>query len=141
IIIDDQQRILWFNPGAERILGYTADEVMGESLNIIFPPEVADRHHKHVENFLRSGITGREMGEFMELVAYRKNGEQFFVEATISKSEDRDKPLMMVILRDVTEARRREEELLYQSNLLDKIADAVVIIDHEQVIRRFNRGA
>ena len=112
--------ILNFNRGAEDIFGYTAEEVAGRSINMLIPMRFRAGHDEHVRNFARSGVRARRMGERRQISGIRKNGEEFPAEASISQVEQGQQKLFTVVLRDITERRRREstQALLAQAGEL-----------------------
>ncbi|HEX8671358.1 MAG TPA: PAS domain S-box protein, partial [Longimicrobium sp.] len=63
ISVDEAQRIILFNEGAEHIFGYTRQEVLGEPLTMLLPESVRGVHEQHVRNFGESPEVARRMGE------------------------------------------------------------------------------
>ena len=111
ISIDEDHRIVLFNKGAEDIFGWTAAEMMGQTLDAMIPQRFRPGHPRHVDEFAASPIQARRMGERREIAAVRKSGEEFPAEASISKVNIDGRRIYTVVLRDVTERHRREEEL------------------------------
>jgi PAS domain S-box-containing protein len=111
ISIDDQQQIILFNRGAERIFGYTAEEVAGQSLDILLPGRLAEIHRRHIREFRASPVTARRMGERTEIRARRKDGTEFPAEASISKVDVDGQLMFTVILRDVTDRTIADEKI------------------------------
>lgn|GEM_PF-1503973 len=105
ISIDESQRIILFNEGAENIFGYGASEIMGEPLALLIPERARAGHDQHVRNFGESPEVARRMGHRREIAGRRKNGEEFPAEASISKLEIGGARVYTVVLRDTTEAR------------------------------------
>lgn len=120
ITTDENLRILNFNRGAEDIFGYRAEEIVGRSLNELIPPRYRTAHDRHVADFSRSGVPARRMGERRQISGLRKNGEEFPAEASISQLQLGQHKLFTVVLRDITERRRRElmQSLLAQAGEL-----------------------
>ena len=111
ISIDEKQRIVLFNKGAEEIFGWSAQEMLGQPLDPLIPERFRKGHPRHIEEFAASPIQARRMGERREIAAIRRNGEEFPAEASISKVSVDGQRIYTVVLRDVTERHRREEEL------------------------------
>ena len=118
ITVDEAQRIVHFNRGAEAIFGYEAREVIGEHLNILIPPRFRPTHSAHVESFAAGTDTARQMGHRREVSGVRRNGEEFPAEASIAKLGDPGRRLFAVVLRDVTDRKRveRNERFLSQAS-------------------------
>jgi len=111
ISVDGNQRIILFNQGAERIFGYTFDEVAGRTLDVLLPPRLIAIHRQHIRDFAESKITARRMGERSEIRARRKDGTEFPAEASISKVPVDEGTMFTVILRDVTDRVAAEEQI------------------------------
>jgi two-component system sensor kinase FixL len=112
ISIDLEQRIVLVNDAAERMFGIKAAEALGRDINCLIPNRFQTSHRAHVENFAKKGVTARRMGGNLEaLVGLRSNGEEFPVEASISKAAVSGSQLLTVVLRDISGRKRREEEL------------------------------
>lgn len=111
ISVDDSQRIVLYNRAAERIFGWTAEEVRGKPLDLLIPERYRDGHGQQVRRFGATGTTSRRMGDNTVLYALRKDGSEFPIDASISQLQTPEGKLYTVILRDVTERVRAREEL------------------------------
>ncbi len=69
ISMDEDQRITLFNQGAEKVFGYTAQEVMGQPLDVLLPSRFVEEHHRHIAEFAESPDVSRKMGERREVLA------------------------------------------------------------------------
>jgi PAS domain S-box-containing protein len=109
IAIDEAQRIVLFNHGAEAIFGWTATEAIGQHLDILIPPRLRERHREHVRRFAAGPDQARRIvSRTGALAALHKKGHEFPVDASISKFVSEGTTLQTAILRDISEAVRRE---------------------------------
>lgn len=103
IAVDEKQRIVLFNQGAEQIFGFSTTEILGESLDKLMPKRYFNIHHEHVASFANASNRASEnMNERRKIFGRRKNGEEFPAEGAISKLHLRGKLLFTVILRDMS---------------------------------------
>jgi len=111
ISIDENQRITLFNEGAEKIYGYSKAEVIGATLDMLIPERFRTIHRQNVAGFAAGEVTARRMGQGKPgIFGLRKNGHEFPADAAISRLEVGGKRLMTVVLRDITEQKRIENE-------------------------------
>lgn len=121
ISIDGNQQITLFNQGAEKIFGYTAQEAIGKSLDVLLPMRFMQTHRQHVVDFAQSSNGARRMGERREIYGRRKNGEEFPAEASISKLQLRGETIFTVILRDIS-----------ARHVIDRMKDEFIsVVSHE----------
>jgi PAS domain S-box-containing protein len=109
ISINAAQLIIHYNSGAEEIFGWRAAEMIGQKLDVLLPERFRPGHAQHIRNFAASSVDARRMGERREIAGLRRNGEEFPAEASISKISVGDERVFTVVLRDITERKRREE--------------------------------
>lgn len=121
ITIDQAQRIVLFNSGAEEIFGYRADEVIGRPLSILLPEGARTPHIAHVRGFGESGTSARRMGARAPIEGRRSNGEVFPAEASISQMNIGDQRFFTAVLRDETERTR----------LLRARDDVLAVVSHD----------
>ncbi len=118
ILATDRQGVIRFwNPGAVRIFGFTEEEAVGASLDLIIPERLRQRHWDGWSRVMATGETRYGAGDLLAVPATTKNGRQISVEFTIILLRDTGEQIigMAAILRDVTarfeEARRLKREL------------------------------
>ena len=110
ITVDAAQRIILFNQSAERIFGYSADEMLGQTLDRLLPPGVIARHRRFITDFADGQDIARGMGErHGSLFAQHKDGTVFPIEASISKLTEGDQSVLTVFIQDITERKMAEE--------------------------------
>lgn len=141
LTVDEQQRIVLFNPAAEKMFGCPAPDAMGQSLDQFIPERFRSAHAHHQRAFGETGITQREMGKLGSICGLRSSGEEFPIEAAVSRVEVGGQQLFTAILRDITERVAAEEALRRQASLIDQIHDAVLIWEWDGRIIVWNREA
>ncbi|HSP89021.1 MAG TPA: PAS domain S-box protein [Ignavibacteriaceae bacterium] len=119
VTVDESKNILLFNNAAEKIFHCSADEVIGKSLDRFIrsldrfiPVRLKDLDQKHIENFSKTGLTMKSMGAINHISGLRADGEEFPIEASISQVVVGGQKLFTVIIRDVTEKKKAEEDLI-----------------------------
>ena len=113
VIVADQERVIRFwNGGAERIFGFTADEAVGQSLDLIVPERQRQRHWEGYRRVMETGETRYGTG-LLAVPAVRKDGERLSIEFTVAllPGADGEPAGIAAILRDVTARWQREQEL------------------------------
>ena len=118
ITIDESQRILIFNPMAEKLFGCAAADAIGGSLERFIPIRNRPGHSEKVRQFGVTGASERQLGRQRPLFGLRANGEEFPIEASISQLVDQKGRLFTVMLRDVTDRLKAEAELNASRNEL-----------------------
>jgi PAS domain S-box-containing protein len=141
ITVDSAQKIIIFNASAEKMFGYSAEEVLGKSLDFLLPARFRPKHDQHIRNFGETHITKRRMGNLGAIFGLRKSGEEFPLEASISHIEDTDEKFYTVILREITERIRTEAVLREQAELLNHARDAIIVISSKDEILFWNKSA
>ncbi len=126
--IDENNKIILFNNAAQRIFGYSREEILGKNLNLLIPHQYGD-HYRFVRRFLgkrESDIIGKTIS----LTALRKGGEEFPIELSLSFLEMDSGITFTAIIRDNSGQRQLERKLL-QSERLAAVGQAVAHVAHE----------
>ncbi|MGH7992305.1 MAG: PAS domain S-box protein [Limisphaerales bacterium] len=111
ITIDERGLIESFNLAAERIFGYQADEVIGRNVSLLMPSPHREQHDTYLGNYLHTGHA-KIIGIGREIVARRKNGSVFPMDLSVSEVQLADRRLFTGFIRDITERKRLEKEIL-----------------------------
>lgn len=127
---DEEQRIVMFNPAAEKVFGWQADEVIGQRLDVLLPERYRWIHSAHVRDFGISGVTNRTMANLAPLAGRRKDGSEFPIETTISQAQAGNRRFFTAVVRDISERRRLESELL-QAQKMEAIGRLAGGIAHD----------
>jgi len=107
---DQRGNVTYFNPGAERMFGYTAEEVNGEPLTLLMPERFGDAHRAGLARYLATG-EARVVGTTVELAGRRKDGTEFPLELSLASRRGGAEIAFTGIMRDITERKRAEETL------------------------------
>jgi PAS domain S-box-containing protein len=132
ITVDAEERIVHFNQGAASIFGYSIEEATGKQLDMLIPKRVRVVHHTHMQHFAESPVRARRMGERREIFGVRRDGSEFPAEASISKLDGPDGPLYTVVLRDITDRRRSEEDERFLAAAATELARS---LDYQTVLQ------
>jgi PAS domain S-box-containing protein len=105
IYADAEGRIRFWNRGATRVFGFTEEEALGRSLDIIIPESLRARHWSGFEKTMRTGKSRYDEGALLAVPALRKDGTRISVEFTIVPFQDESGKMegIAAVMRDVTE--------------------------------------
>ena len=126
--IDGNRKIILFNNAAQRIFGYSREEVLGANLSMLIAPKYGDQQ-THARKLLEQGESDL-VGTTISLTGLRKNGEEFPIELSLSLLVMEDGIMFTAIIRDVSEHQQLEKKLL-QSERLAAVGQAVAHVAHE----------
>ena len=116
---DSSGRVLTWNRGAERLFGWTADEMVGRPLTVIIPERFRALHHDGIARVRRTG-TSKLAGKVVELAGLRRDGSELPIELSIGTWTGPEGMAFSGVLRDITERRRAEAELAAASKELER---------------------
>ena len=117
VVLDPQGQVISWNGGAQRIKGYTTEEIVGQHFSVFYPPEELANGKPDIE--LKSA---RELGRFEdESWRVRKDGTRFWANVVVTPLADDTGRLrgFVKITRDITERKRAAEEILRRSMELE----------------------
>ena len=129
VTINEDHIIVGYNQGAEKIFGYTKDEVMGQDLSIIIPPPHKEKHREYVRRYIATRDS-HVIGKHVQLAALRKNGEEFPMSISFSVADIGGNLYFTGIIRDITEYVDLQEKLR-QNERLAAVGNTVSQIVHE----------
>lgn len=129
VSVNEEQKIILFNKGAEILFGYQADEIIGQSLDILIPEDLIEVHkNQHVPGFTATPVASRHMYDRNTAMRKRKDGSLFPAESSISKFNLNGKTTYTAILRDITERKDFEEKIQAQVNRLAALREIDIAI-------------
>jgi PAS domain S-box-containing protein len=146
IVMDEEGAIVKWNPKAEVLFGWKAEEVTGKLLSeTIIPHRYREAHQKGLKHFLKTK-EGPVLGATIEIQAINKNNTAFDVALSISPTIVKDKYLFIGFVHDITD-RKKADALLKESEgrfrlIVESVKDyAIFMIDASGYIVSWNDGA
>jgi PAS domain S-box-containing protein len=145
VTADESGRITLFNHAAERMFGWSADDVIGRPLTTLMHGEYHDLDREGLER-LRMAETSEVISQTMELQGQRKDGSDFPMEMSLSSWHAGDEVFFTAIIRDITE-RLEMSRLLRESEVrtrvqIDQVTDyAIFMLDTSGLVTSWNMGA
>ncbi len=151
ITIDETGSILSFNPAAERIFGYVAEEVVGRNVNMLMPEPFHGHHDSYLKNYLKSGLR-RIIGSGREVQGLRRDGTTFPLDLAVSEMRDGDMLTFIGVVRDITQRKRVEGALIrgesrFRSqasrlqSIIDNMAQGIAVFDGDDTLVALNQAA
>ncbi len=130
MLVDKNGRIKIVNSQTQKLFGYTSAELLGQQVETLMPESFRGRHAGHRRNFMSSPRTC-QMGEGLELFGQRKDGSQFQVEISLSPIEMEGETHVIAAIRDVTEKKQRQRELLRLNQELKSQTEQLEAVNKE----------
>lgn len=109
ISVDDRQQIVLFNTAAEKMFGCPAAEILGQSYERFIPERFHRVYHQYLRTMDQADLIQRARGNLVHIIGRRTGGEEFPIEASVSRIEVAGVKIYTVILRDITERKQAEE--------------------------------
>ncbi len=121
LIVDAETiQIIYVNAEFEKVFGYTEQEVVGREIDFLLPERYRTKHRFLQQEYLKKGDLLRNMGQY--LPALIKRGTEIFVDASLNTFVADGKKYVIVILQDVTERKKQQDQILQKNKILEKIA-------------------
>ena len=144
VTVDQMQRIIVFNPAAERMFGVSAEEAIGALIERFIPERFRTRHAEHIHRFEETGVTNRRMGALCAIRGLRANGEEFPIEGSISQVDVGGSKIATIMLRDTTEREANEaardllaREIDHRARNALAVVQAVVAMTRASTMKEF----
>ena len=115
IATDKLGTIVEINTSACQLFGYSAQEITGMPVHQLLPPHFRQHHGEMIRGFVEGNETERRMASRANVMGYRKDGSFFPLEASIAKFQNGDETMLVVTMRDITERKLVEENLLWRA--------------------------
>jgi PAS domain S-box-containing protein len=133
IMIDSNNNVTHFNTAAERLWGYSRDEVLGRNVSCLVPSRIQPHHDRYIEANRATGVN-RIVGTSRQVKITRKDGSEIWGALSMSRVEIGNEIIFMGFVRDATAEVRQREELALHSLVASRTTRMALVTDHEQRI-------
>jgi PAS domain S-box-containing protein len=145
LVTNSDQHIVFFNAAAEQVFGYPAEDVIGQPLDLVIPPNYVSGHYGHVLDFMAAGEKIRKRDERILVRGYRKDGSSFPADVSLLKFGSGDQLAFTALVRDVSEQQLAEDalnesETVYRS-VITALEEGVLIHSQDGTIGACNPSA
>ncbi len=124
IIVNRASKIIFGNQQAEKLFGYSQNELLGQPLSMLIPKRFHGRHIVYQAGYLANPHP-REMGTGLELFALHSDGHEVPVEINLSYHKMGDETVVLSAIRDITERKQAEQKLRESEVLLRQVLESI----------------
>lgn len=137
VSIDTKNRVTFFNGAAEKLWGYARAEAIGQNVRMLVPEEIRAGHDELVD---ANRTTGQDkiVGTSRDVEIQRKDDSRIWANLSLSKVKSGNSITYTAFVKDITKERESRERT---TQTLEQALDAVVSIDHDNVVTFFNAAA
>lgn len=131
VVTDSSGVIRVVNPALEKMFGYREEELIGEKIEILIPPELRKVHVQHRES-IKDEARSRAMGADLDLQARKKDGSTFYVEVSLNPFVDERGKWMLALVSDISIRKKAEQQLQISASFL-KEAEKLANVAHYEI--------
>ncbi len=144
ILVDGMGTIVFWNTSAQEIYGYSENEIVGRSLEIIVPEQYRHYHKNLFNHYDDYSKKHTDTGMTIESYGLRKNGTVFPAEIAISSSTIGNNQFFCAVVRDITTRKLYEKKIQsskeFLENIFKTIGDGIIVTDSRGLIIRINNA-
>lgn len=115
-----------FNPSAERIFGYTKNEIIGKNINVLMPEPYHSEHDGYLNHYQETGEK-KIIGKGREVYAKHKDGRIFPIDLNVNSFENAHGKMFVGSIRDISDRKEFENTIKYQNENLEKLVQSRTI--------------
>jgi len=145
IVINNKGHVIFWNKSAERIFGYTFEEIVNKDLHTLIRPDEYKKVQETAFNHFKHTGEGNAIGKTVELNAMRKNGKEFPVALSLSSVKIKNEWNAIGTVRDITNRKIADEKLKeekeFAERILKVVPSAVFTVDRDKKITSWNKKA
>ncbi|WP_347375027.1 PAS domain S-box protein [Aequorivita sp. Q41] len=130
VIVNEKGKVQLINNQAEKLFGYTLDELLNKPIEAIIPKQYTSNHRLYEKSFF-SNPNVREMGVGKDLVAINKEGNEIPIQISLSPLETKEGLLVSTAIRDITLQKKAKNELIRKNQLLS-FAERITLMGNWQ---------
>lgn len=130
VVTNDEGRIISFNNFAEKQFGFTREEVLGKTVELLIPSSAHSNHIKHREDYYHNPEV-RAMGHGRHLFAQKKDGSTFPVEVSLSPYTVNEHTVVIAFVIDITVRKKQEETVMRQKQELERVTVEIKSMNSE----------
>lgn len=125
ILCDSEDKVLYWNPAAEKNFGYSSNHALGKKLiDLVIPNQYHQKHTKFLRVFCNSKTSRRHF----DLRAKKKDGSTFPIDLSVVSVRLNDKNCFLSVVRDITEWKAMEEALRQERDMLKSVAESTDMV-------------
>lgn len=140
VAIDKDGVIETFNNAAERMFGYSVDEVLGANVSMLMPSPYREEHDQFIVRYRRAD-NPKNIGKTRELTAQHRSGTLFPVEICVTHVSSNERDIFVAALRDISERRRAEAQIRDLAKFPDESPAPMLRVASDGVVVYANRPA
>lgn len=134
ILTDKTGNIILVNPAAEKMFGYTSEDIIGKPIEILIPDQFTAHHHKLRDGFYKHP-SNRIMGQNRDLYGKKKDGSALPVEVSLSHYKKNEEPFVIAFIVDITRRKEIENNMKNQQEELERISNEIRKLNAELEIK------
>ena len=123
ILTDEESKIAYWNPAAEKMFGYTSQEIIGQDVNKLLVPTEARNFHKQMLKKLAHGE--KKYQGIIDAKALRKDNTKFSIEISATGLQLKGKNFALAIIQDVSVRKKMENSLKQERDMLEKVTENI----------------